>query len=598
MLLKKHVIRPGLKTSPWIILGAAAILVVVVLVLAIQNIQRGRRQTTQVLTAKGTALIRAVEAGTRTGMRGLMWGGRQVQRLLEETAQLPDVRYVTVVQRDGTIVAHSDPEQLGQSFRDKELVQHLGPDFQENHEVLTLDNGDRVFEVHRYFRPLMRPGRMHRENRPMMGRFGRGAMGPGTSGQSKDWFNPQQSESLLIVVGLEMAPFEAAIQRQLRNTIVLSVLLLLLGFAGFVAMFWMQSYRTARRSLQDTSVFANEVVAHLPVGLVATDPQGQIAFYNASAEKLIGVPQHKALGKKPEILLSEGMGEFKSVLDSQQTVQEKEMVWLLDDRSSATLSVSATRIVNELDRLVGHVVILRDLSEVRRLQGEIQRQEKLAALGGMAAGVAHEIRNPLSSIKGMATYLAGKTSNEEDQQAANVMVQEVDRLNRVISELLEFARPSDVTLRSADLPELLQHSLRLIQKDAEAKSIETELDVQGPICRSFIDPDRFSQCLLNLYLNAIAAMPDGGKLTVDCFQDASDQITIAIADTGEGIAEEYLSEIFNPYFTTKSTGTGLGLAIVHKIVEAHEGRIGVQSTSRGTTFTLFLPCDHQGGEHE
>ena len=178
MLFKKDIIRPGLKTSPWIILGAAAILVVVVLVLAIQNIQRGRRQTTQVLTVKGTALIRAVEAGTRTGMRGLMWGGRQVQRLLQETAQLPDVRYVTVIQRDGTIVAHSDPEQVGQLFRDKELVQHLGPDFQENHAVLTLDNDDRVFEVHRHFQPLVRLEMMHRENRRMMGRLGHGPMGP------------------------------------------------------------------------------------------------------------------------------------------------------------------------------------------------------------------------------------------------------------------------------------------------------------------------------------------------------------------------------------------------------------------------------------
>jgi two-component system sensor histidine kinase HydH len=594
MLLKKSIIQPGLRTSPWIILGTVAILVAVVLILAVLNIQRERRHMTQVLTTKGAALIRAVEAGTRTGMKGLMWGGRHVQRLLEETAQLPDVRYVAVIRLDGTILAHSDAGQLGKTFRDPSFVQQLGPDFQENHMVLTLDNGDRVFEVHRYFKPMVRAAL----KRHMMGPPGRGNGGPGGDGMTRDWFNPQRPQRMLIVAGLELAPFEESIQRRLRNTIVLSVLLLLLGFAGFVAMFWMQSYRTARRSLQDTSVFANEVVAHLPVGLIATDPQGRIAFFNAAAEQIIGAPRHSAIGKMPEKVLPKRVVELLTLLDQSQIVREEEMVWDLGDRRAVPVSVSANRIVNELDHLVGHVVMVRDLSEVQRLRQEIQRQEKLAALGGLAAGVAHEIRNPLSSIKGMATYLANRfCSNGGDRQAADVMVQEVDRLNRVISELLEFARPSDITIQTVDLPQLLQHSLRLIQQDADANDIQVELNIQTAMPKADIDPDRISQCLLNLYLNAIAAMPDGGRLEVVCRKEASGDLVISVGDSGGGIDDDRLSEIFNPYFTTKSTGTGLGLAIVHKIVEAHQGRIGVQSTPNGTTFSLHLPPNPTGGEH-
>lgn len=594
MLLKKNITHPALKTSPLIILGATAILVVVVLVLAIQNIQRERRHMVQVLSTKGAALIRAVEAGTRTGMKGLMWGGRQVQRLLEETAQLPDVRYVAVIQPDGTIAAHSDADQLGRPFRDKELVQQLGADFEENHAVLTTDSGDRVFEVQRPFKPLLRMGPM----RHMMDRSIGGNMGPG-GGRTKEWLNPRHPQPLFIIAGLEMAPFEAVIERQLRNTIVLSVLLLLLGFAGFVAMFWMQSYRTARRSLQDTSAFADEVVAHLPVGLIATDPQGRIAFFNAAAEKIIGVSQPGALGKMPEKVLPHGVVALFNSIDPSQCVREGEMVWDLGDRQAVPVSASATCIVNELGHLVGHVVMLRDLSEVRRLREEIQRQEKLAALGGMAAGVAHEIRNPLSSIKGMATYLADKfCSDGEDRQAAIVMVHEVDRLNRVISELLEFARPSDATLKPVDLPELLQHSLRLIQQDADAKAIQVDLDIQISEPEAVIDPDRISQCLLNLYLNAIAAMPDGGRLSVVCGDDASGQLAISVGDTGKGIDDAHRSEIFNPYFTTKTSGTGLGLAIVHKIIEAHHGHIGVKSSPDGTTFTIHLPRHLKGGDHE
>lgn len=592
MRLKDKPFRPSITASPWIILGAASILVVVVVVLAFQNVQREKRHMTQVLSTKGAALIRAVEAGTRTGMMGLMWGGRQVQRLLEETAQLPDVRYVAVIQSDGTVLAHSDAERVGRPFRlDNGNFLNLGPDLQENFEILTLDSGARVFEIHRHFRPMVRSGPKHRGHmQSMMGHHDRGMMA-----EPKDWFDPQKPQPLFIIAGLEMVPFEQAIQRQLHQTVVLSVLLLLLGFAGFVALFWMQNYRVAQRSLQDTSVFANEVVAHLPVGLIATDPQGRIAFFNASAEKISGISKSSALGQLPDQVMPLGACGLNTLLKQGRTVREQEMVCSFGDKRNKPVSVSATRIVNELDQLVGHVLIIRDLGEVRRLQEEIRRQEKLAALGGMAAGVAHEIRNPLSSIKGLATYLAGKFSPEsEDRDAARIMVQEVDRLNRVISELLEFARPSDITPRAMDMGALLQHSLQLIQQDAAAKEVQIELNVQDGLCRALIDPDRFSQCLLNLYLNAIQAMPDGGRLTIGCTQEDSGDIKLAIGDTGKGISEKHLAEIFNPYFTTKPSGTGLGLAIVHKIVDGHGGRIAVQSGSDGTTFSLYLPCNNQG----
>lgn len=586
MRLKAVPFRSGITASPWIVLGAAAILVVVVVVMAFQNVQREKRHMTQVLSTKGAALIRAVEAGTRTGMMGLMWGGRQVQRLLEETAQLPDVRYVAVIQPDGTVLAHSDAERVGRPFRlgDGKWL-NLGPDLQENFEILTPDSGARVFEIHRHFRPMVRSGPMHREHmQSMMGRRGRGMMTA-----QEDWFDPQKSRPLFIVAGLEMVPFEEAIQRQLHQTVVLSVLLLLLGFAGFVALFWMQNYRVAQRTLQDTSVFAKEVVAHLPVGLIATDSQGRIAFFNTSAEEISGISKSSALGQLPDRVMPPGACGLNVLLKQGRTVREQEIVCSFGEKQNLPVSVSATRIVNELDQLVGHVLIIRDLGEVRRLQEEIRRQEKLAAVGGMAAGVAHEIRNPLSSIKGLATYLAGKFGPEsEDRDAARVMVQEVDRLNRVISDLLEFARPSDITPRAMDVGELLRHSLQLIRQDAAAKEVQIKLNVQGGPCRALVDPDRFSQCLLNLYLNAIQAMPHGGRLTIGCAQEESGGIKLEISDTGKGIPEKHLAEIFNPYFTTKPDGTGLGLAIVHKIVDGHGGRIAVQSGSDGTAFTLYL----------
>jgi two-component system sensor histidine kinase HydH len=214
----------------------------------------------------------------------------------------------------------------------------------------------------------------------------------------------------------------------------------------------------------------------------------------------------------------------------------------------------------------------------------------LAALGGLAAGVAHEIRNPLSSIKGIATYFGDKFEKDSgDKETADVMIREVDRLNRVISELLEFARPTDLKRKPTNIYELLAHAAHLVQQDAKIKHITIELPETKDKIQPVIDPDRFSECLLNLYLNAIQAMSEGGRLSVRLTQQNNEWVDIEISDTGEGIHPEHLNQIFDPYFTTKTSGTGLGLAVVHKIVEAHNGRIRVDSRQgKGTTFTISL----------
>jgi two-component system sensor histidine kinase HydH len=246
---------------------------------------------------------------------------------------------------------------------------------------------------------------------------------------------------------------------------------------------------------------------------------------------------------------------------------------------------------------------MRNLSEVRRLQDEIRRQEKLAAMGGLAAGVAHEVRNPLSSIKALATFFAGQFEDgSESHEAAKVMVQEVDRLNRVITELLEFSRPTDLKRQASDIGQLISRSIQLVQQDAANKRIEIKMSITNGICSAWIDPDRLTQCLLNLYLNAIQAMEDGGTLTVTSKPGEAGNFIIVVSDTGSGIAGNHLDKVFDPYYTTKSKGTGLGLAIVQKIVEAHGGSTTVRSASdEGTVFSISIPCLHEekvGGHND
>ncbi len=578
-----------ISASPWIIVGSVLILLITVVVLAVQNYNREKQYMSRILSEKGDALIKAVEAGARTGMMGMMWGGQQVQTLLQETALLPDILYLTIVNKKGVVMASSDRGLIGTQFSHSSYFDWLDSSEKTNWKIVETANQQRSFEVYRHFKPVTnRDAWMNNRRQQMMRRRGM-MMGP-----DNNWCYPsgKAEDEQIILVGLDPKPFEDARKEDIRNTMIISGVLVVLGLAGFISMFWMQSFRTAKRSLQDTRAFADEVVTSLPVGLIATDKNGKIAFYNSAVKRITGLDLSKAIGEDPENILPNHFCGLEEALDRGESISEKEMVCEFVEDKIVPVSVSASKIINEEGQFVGQVLILRDLGEVRRLQDEIRRKEKLAAIGGLAAGVAHEIRNPLSSIKGIASYFKSKFDEDsDDKEAAGVMIQEVDRLNRVISELLEFARPTQLSLKSTYVNDLLEHSVRLIQQEASTKGITIKLNLSQQRLAAEIDSDRFSQCLLNLYLNALQAMDNGGQLTIGNSVSEGSLIKIEIKDTGSGIKSEDLNKIFDPYFTTKTKGTGLGLAIVHKIIEAHKGQIKVRSVSgQGTAFTIVIPA--------
>lgn len=231
----------------------------------------------------------------------------------------------------------------------------------------------------------------------------------------------------------------------------------------------------------------------------------------------------------------------------------------------------------------------------KQLQEATARKEKLLALGHLAAGVAHEIRNPLSSIKGLARYFAERTpADGEAHQLALVMAREADRLNRVVSELLELVRPAHLKYQSVDLNEVITHSLQLVSQDAASRAISLKFIAQPALCRIQADPDRLKQVLLNLYLNAIHAIGRDGAITVAVRECGDGRVKVSVADSGKGMTAEQLQAIFTPYFTTKADGTGLGLAVVQNIVEQHGGTIDAESTpGKGALFTLYLPVNGQ-----
>lgn len=593
--------------SPWIIIGTAAILLAVLAAMAVNNYNREKRYMAQILVEKGSALIKSFEAGTRTGMRAMGWTERQVQYLMEEMADQADVIYITVTDTTGRILAHSDPEKIGGKFENSFDPENPAGYQDAKWRLTVAGDGRPAFEVYSFFNPYASGsgrGQMgHMGHMQPRGRMRQGGQTDETGKQGGGgWFAPgnytpenYEKNRQLIFIGFDRTPFIEARRQDFRNTAIISSVVLVLGFAGFTTMLVTQRYRTTRRRLQDTSAIADEVVSGLPDGLIVTDSSGMIILANPAAEFISGISRENIRGRPASEVLPENLAKQLASAEHEDRTKEKEIECSFFGKDPVPLSVSSARILNEEKVFIGSLIIFRDLTEIRALHRQMQRKEKLAAVGGLAAGIAHEIRNPLSSVKGMATYFKNRFTDDQDaKQAAQVMVEETDRLNRVINELLEFARPSQINAGPEDINKVLDHSVRLIRQEAEDHGIELKLKKGQTLPLAEIDPDRFVQCLLNLYLNAIQAMGQGGEISAKTGLSEQGEIVVSISDTGGGIPEKDLGKIFDPYFTTKPSGTGLGLAIVHKIVEDHAGRITVNSIpGKGTVFAIYLHTARQ-----
>ena len=261
----------------------------------------------------------------------------------------------------------------------------------------------------------------------------------------------------------------------------------------------------------------------------------------------------------------------------------------MEEGRTIPLQIIATTLCEENGAFVGHVLLFRDMTEIRRLEEEVARSRRLASLGSLAAGVAHEIRNPLSSIKGFATWFRERyRDNPEDRETAEVMIREVDRLNRVITQLLEFARPLTMHRVPTPLQAVIRHALKMVEGEAQAKRIVVETDLSVEVGEIPLDADRMTQVPAEPLPERHRGDGGGGVLRISLDRRDEKGVRITVADTGIGIPKEELPRVFDPYFTTRPSGTGLGLAIVHKIVEAHGGEVRLESEpGRGTTATVL-----------
>lgn len=351
--------------------------------------------------------------------------------------------------------------------------------------------------------------------------------------------------------------------------------------------------------LLDAAEFNNSVLRSIASGMLVVDLDGLVTHINRAALEILQQDEQRLLHRR--LSDHEALRPLAEVIYATLETgrpEDRYEVQLTVNGEVLPLGLTSALLTDHGGEKVGVVASFRSLSNLRRLEHELQRAQQLATLGQMSAGVAHEIRNPLNSIRGFTQLIAEESAacqKKECAEYAKIVIDEVDRMNHIIQDLLDFSRDRDLELASMALEDLLRGVSK--QMSPEYKAAQVELLLQAPAAplpEIMGNPNKLTQVLHNMLLNALQASKAGTQVTLGAqlLEPVGQQreIAITIADQGHGIPANVIARIFEPFFTLKAVGTGLGLAICSKLIDQHKGRITVQSEEgKGTVFTIFLP---------
>ncbi|MCU1277394.1 MAG: multi-sensor signal transduction histidine kinase, partial [bacterium] len=335
--------------------------------------------------------------------------------------------------------------------------------------------------------------------------------------------------------------------------------------------------------LRDLAALHEDVIRGLTSGLVTVGRDGRILTFNTAAAEIIGRSATDAVGR-PLVEIMPGLAALQASVADAALLRRGEVMQAVDGgREQRTLGVSLSPLVDSDGRTVGRIVNFQDLTELRRMEAAMQRTERLAAVGRLAAGIAHEIRNPLAAISGSIELLSQTMQGDgakENKELMTIVIREVDRLNGLITELLEFARPRSLETERLDVAATMAEMLKVFENDKRLGEVPVELSADESV---FVDADpaQLRQVVWNLLRNAAEAAP-GQTIAVEVRADA-ELVSLTVRDRGPGISPEDRSHVFEPFFSTKEGGTGLGLATVHRIVEEHKGTVELDCPSDGGT---------------
>ena len=379
--------------------------------------------------------------------------------------------------------------------------------------------------------------------------------------------------------------------------LVLSAILGIILTASVLTVF---SYFSTTRHLTRIRTTSKAILESLVGGVLTIDMEGRITIINRAASRILELPSKSPypnlddLARKHRRLVE----VIHLALRQNRYVQDDDVAFVTSRAERLILRTTVSAQVDEHARTVGLVVLVKDVSKIVALEQELRKRDRMVTAGTLAAGVAHEIRNPLSAIELNLRLLRDEVApllpdRADLQEYFDVLFAETQRLNRITSSFLQLSRPEELVRVNISIHAPVQRVLRLIESEAKAKNIFFDLDLRATGTQVSGDPTKLEQVCLNLLINSMQAMPNGGRIRVTSSRGASENggfVDLVVEDQGIGVPPENIPRMFDPYFTTRTDGTGLGLAIADRIVTNHGGTILVESTlGAGTSMTVRLP---------
>jgi len=394
----------------------------------------------------------------------------------------------------------------------------------------------------------------------------------------------------LLRVGLSLENLEAEQARDTLQLVLLAGLLLVLGAVGVGVVTIRQNYSLLDQAYERVQTYSGRILESMADAVVAIDALGHIQVFNQTAERLFGATSNTAVGQGYTAILGTTLEPIQAALNQQTEIQGQPCLCQVPNGRQLNLAVSTSLIRDAEGQPETVVVVMQDLTEKMAMEADLRRRDRLASMGALASGVAHEVRNPLNAIAVIVQRLEREfepaTEADNYRRLIGLVRSQIERVNRIIKDFLNLAKPPQLQPQEIELDALLEKAAQVIEPQASVKGLKLEKNLGdcGPI---EADPDQLEQVLLNLLGNAVEATLEG---TIRLRSQAVENgVEIVVEDTGPGIPAEDLERIFDLYFTTKAEGTGLGLSLVHRIVSQHGGRTQVQSqVGQGTRFSIFL----------
>jgi len=339
-----------------------------------------------------------------------------------------------------------------------------------------------------------------------------------------------------------------------------------------------------RRKAEDRAItiegYNENILQSVPSGVMSFDQELRVTQINLSAEKILEVKRENALGKYHSDVLNKPITD---IINEKKIIERGESSYITPSGKKIWLGHTLSPLKDREGKAIGMIFVFTDLTHLKALESQMQLRARLSSLGEISAGIAHELRNPMAVIAGY-TQLLSKKVDHSLKPTVDSITEEINVMNRIISDFLSFARPADLAISDVDLKKMIEHCI--VTLVSGRNNIHTHLDVEDlPAVKG--DEVLLRQAFTNLIQNAVEAMPSGGDLTIK--SSTGDFLEVTLSDTGPGIAEEMTDKIFLPFFTTKDRGTGLGLSLVQKIIVSHGGNISVDSRDKGATFRIRLP---------